>query len=495
MKTPQAFRGKKVRQMAQGRSRVAILLALLVACPVSFLAAPASAGELSCGTLIAKGCEAWVALFSDGEVDRPFVEAAPDGSKVFVVAGNLIPGEYRTIVNAYDPETGALLWNTSYMPRNGPGVTAITVSPDNSRLYVVGTVGQNSLPAAFLLSYDTQDGSLTWEHHWIPGTYPRDIATSPDGSRVFVAGWKYHDYLVSALDARTGQSTWEATYDHQGGRAADVLFPSYDVAYDLETSPDGSVVFVTGLSADVDGQLGYATLAYDAVSGTLRWVARHHAADLLGPTHTGGYDLAVSPDGRRVYVLGSDGALAYDAVTGADVWGHQTLGASCRQFWSQSIEGECDLTISPDGSRLVAGTHNAIAAYAPSDGRLLWRTPLAVGDEDEKTSNYLGNGIELSPDGSRVYAISSGGRDPWVTSSVTSINGNYETYALDATDGRLLWRAVYDRAVEEVGSVALSPEGGRIFVAGASTVRLPTELALVAYDTDLGLENTPTLSI
>ena len=497
MKTPQAFSGPEARQMAQGRPYIAVLLALLAAWPFTLLATPASAGELTCGTLIAEGCEAWTTFFSDGDGGSPLVAATPDGSKVILAAGNRIPGEFRIIVNAYDPQTGVLLWNTSYMPRTSPIVDGLGISLDSKQVYITGTHGPEWPPRAYIFTYDAGNGAALWSYHWEPGTAALAAAGSPDGTRVFVVGWKWDNYLVASFDTTTGQKLWEASYDNHGGQAPDFHSPSFDTAHEVLVSLDGQTVFVTGLSAGADGTFGYATLAYDAATGAQRWVARHEKAmlanpgGLLDPPHTGSYDLALSPDGERVFVMGSDGAFAYDIQTGADLWGHGTMGAACRQFFSQFVDGECDLEVSPDGSRLFAGTHNNIAAYDASNGDLVWRLPMAVADDDAESSGYLGNGIEMSPDGSRIYAVSTGTRDPRVTNFGGSESANYETIGLDATHGTLLWRVVYDRAWDSEPALAMSPDGRRVFVAGESTIRLPTELALLAYDTDLGLENAP----
>jgi hypothetical protein len=83
-------------------------------------------------------------------------------------------------------------------------------------------------------------------------------------------------------------------------------------------APDGSKVFVTGGSRGpyVAGVLpGYATLAYDAATGSRLWLARYttpHGAALA-------FALAVSPEGSKVFVTGIDGGyatVAYDTATG-----------------------------------------------------------------------------------------------------------------------------------------------------------------------------------
>jgi hypothetical protein len=70
------------------------------------------------------------------------------------------------------------------------------------------------------------------------------LGVSPDGSRVFVTGYKYKftgdDYRTVAHDASTGAELWAKRYN---GAADDM-----DQATALGVSPDGSTVFVTGWS-------------------------------------------------------------------------------------------------------------------------------------------------------------------------------------------------------------------------------------------------------
>ena len=125
---------------------------------------------------------------------------------------------------------------------------------------------------------------------------PRAVGVSPDGSKVFVTGQSNtsasSDYATVAYDAATGTQLWAKRYNGPAN--------FFDGANALGVSPDGSTVFVTGQS---DGSVGfeYATIAYDAATGTQQWVSR-----FKGPTGLGNVAnaLGVSPDGSRVFVTG-----------------------------------------------------------------------------------------------------------------------------------------------------------------------------------------------
>src|SRR5438093_1014040 len=85
---------------------------------------------------------------------------------------------------------------------------------------------------------------------------PNSVAASPDGSKVFVTGLsqtngsiRSADYATVAYDTSTGTVLWVRRYN--GGRNHS------DVATAIAASPDGSKVFVTGISGR-----SYATVAY-----------------------------------------------------------------------------------------------------------------------------------------------------------------------------------------------------------------------------------------
>src|SRR5207244_464034 len=130
--------------------------------------------------------------------------------------------------------------------------------------------------------------------------------------------------------ASPGSQLWATRYNGPGN--------TNDNADDLGVSPDGSVVFVTGGSYRSNGVPDYATIAYDASTGSQLWVSRYN-----GPANAGDFagDLRVSPDGSTVYVTGysnrSSGypdyaTVAYDASTGSQLWVTRYNGSKFGDF-------------------------------------------------------------------------------------------------------------------------------------------------------------------
>jgi hypothetical protein len=125
--------------------------------------------------------------------------------------------------------------------------------------------------------------SKVWVSSYDGEAHGPDFATaaevSPDGSRVYVTGGstgsyalgRSFDFATIAYDTGTGEPDWISRYNGPGdpGRGFD------DTATAMAISQDGSRVFVTGNSAGHGTRSDYATIAYDATTGTPTWISRY----------------------------------------------------------------------------------------------------------------------------------------------------------------------------------------------------------------------------
>ena len=176
------------------------------------------------------------------------------------------------------------------------------------------------------------------------------VAVSPGGTRVFVTGTSqgatsHYDSATVAYSAVTGARLWARRYNGPGN--------GDDHAYSVAVSPDGARVFVTGTSEGVGhSAFGYATVAYNAVTGAQLWARRY-----LGPGNgfSTAWSVAVSPGGTRVFVTGSSqgagsgqdyATVAYNAATGAQLWAQRYNGPANGSDYALSV------AVSPGGTRV-----------------------------------------------------------------------------------------------------------------------------------------------
>jgi outer membrane protein assembly factor BamB len=360
---------------------------------------------------------------------------SPDGSRVFVT-GYIVgaPGndDYGTV--AYDASTGTKLWGTRYngLGNGNDSATALGVSPDGSKVFVTGhSIGASGYVDYATLAYDASTGTKLWVTRYKGPSSPftdynvsSALGVRPDGSMVFVTGYSrgasgFLDYATLAYDASTGAKLWVGRYDGSGNED--------DYASALAVSPDGSKVLVTGYSIGHNpGNYDYATLAYDAATGTALWVARYNGPD---SGYNGDYAkaLGVSPDGSKVFVTGysfeasgkDDGTtLAYNASTGVRVWVRRYNGPS------NGNSAALALGVSPDGSKVFvsgftagasASDQYATLAYDASTGARLWGTRY----NGPGNGNDMATALAVSPDGSKVfvtgYSPGASGSDDYAT--------------------------------------------------------------------------------
>ena len=410
----------------------------------------------------------------DHRPPRPLRLPAPLGLAAVVLVCVTFLGS-AVVASAATP--GTKLWAKRYDgPANGSDwAESLAVSPDGTKVFVTGrSAGSTSYDYA-TLAYAASTGAKLWTKRYDGdkrSDYAHSLAVSPDGTKVFVTGESSKDYATLAYRASTGVELWAKRYDGPGNY--------YDDAYSLAVSPDGTKVFVTGTSWGSTSP-DYATLAYDVSTGAKLWTKRYD--DYPGNYYEAAYSLAVSPDGTKVFVTGESGGstgpndyatLAYDASTGAKLWTKRYEGPG------NGDDNAYSLAVSPDGTKVfVTGTSwgstspdYATLAYRASTGAKLWTRRYDGGGE--KRSDYA-ESLAVSPDGTKVFVtgLSWGSTGP-----------DYATLAYDVSTGAKLWAKRYDgpgNGYDAAYSLAVSPDGTKVFVTGESGGSTSTDHATLAY--------------
>jgi len=242
------------------------------------------------------------------------LSVSPDSSAVFVSGYSVSDTNLDIETIAYDAATGEQLWKSRYDgPRHQEDqANAMAVSPDGSRVYLTGfSEGSNRARDIVTLAYRASSGALAWVRRYNGPADSHDngkaIAVSPDGSRLFVTGYRkgHQDRDAETIAySSAGKRLWLRDYN---GPADDL-----DQGTAIGVSPDGKQVLVAGFRTGAFFDHDYVTLAYRASSGDHLWEAFYDQDRATATT------LAVNPDGSAVYVSGVSGpdwaTVAYSMI-------------------------------------------------------------------------------------------------------------------------------------------------------------------------------------
>jgi len=424
---------------------------------------PGTGAAAAAAQVAAAGSRLWIAHYNGPPGTSNVVTSmavSPDGSRVFVTGysakAGQEPREFATV--GYKTATGARLWAQRY---RGAGslmgqARSVAISPDGTTVYVTGTINMQSTDADWAtIAYSAATGTERWRARYDgPGKFSDDeaysVAASPDGKTVFVTGGSGRGYATIAYRAANGTRRWIARYQGSGGHAVAVA-----------VSPGGGRVIITGTNGH-----DYGTVAYRAASGARLW-ARHHP----GPTGSGEYGgataLAFSPGGRTVFVTGDVHSPGTPSGTGYATIAYRAADGTQRWATSDgplaSTGGAAAVAVSPDG-RMVFVTGHDTLAYRAATGAQLWASPSLGGSS--------ASALAVSPDGRKVF----------ITGPVTEPAGGnnmravFTAVAFRAVTGTQLWVNRY-RGPSNLGgtgqTVAVSPDGRRVFVAGYTARLIP----------------------
>jgi DNA-binding beta-propeller fold protein YncE len=339
------------------------------------------------GQISYDGCVASDA--TDGCVDLPFsplfsalgVAVSPDGGSVYVVGGATndvghfvrAPQGQLTFAGCIADDTSQGCTDVPFAPLNLP--TALAVSPDGA-VYVTSagadsvshffTNPQGSLFFRGCLANTTTQGCGAIGGG--PLAFAGDVAASPDGKSVYVTS--YSADAVSRFDRLPGggiayQGCWGNDSTHG---CADLPSAPLDGAWGVAVSPDGNSVYVASRQSDsvahffrgADGALSYDGCVADSATG---------CADLPQAPIEGAAGVAVSPDGKSVYVAAPTGASVghfFRAPQGQITWDgclNDTGSQNCGDLPGTPLSGAWGLAVSPNGGSVYVGADATVAHF------------------------------------------------------------------------------------------------------------------------------------
>lgn len=393
--------------------------------------------------------------------------------------------------NAIDDEVFRLGWEAAY---------DVAVTPDGSTALLTGAVRVDRFALEdelLTVGIDTDTGQVRWRaiHPNLDGggDYPSTVLVSPDSTTAYVSA-TFGIYRsepprmgLVAYDIATGEERWSATFDIGRPNTA-----TYD--FDAALSPDGLYIYVVGVTADTQNRMNsflWKARATDGVepeeeAGSTVWaIERPGPFDGWGPTT----DIDVSPvDGTLVV----GGTTWSEDLARADYW-VRALEPDSSQLWEQRFDGGSwdqliDLAVSPDGQRVaVTGMSDNVPDYTNylNGGQNRdWATVTwdlatgAFGWHSRETGHARGDNrpfdLAFSPDGDRVYVAGA------VTDeTVVTVRYGIKSYPAGTGDSNVtyLYRGEGAGAVHPFNvatDLAVSPNGDRLYVTGYSSTLTPS---------------------
>jgi outer membrane protein assembly factor BamB len=352
---------------------------------------------------------------------------AADNGRVYV-AGRL---QGDLLVRAYDGKTGYLLWQGLFdLAGLDDFAQAITIEKGHVYVGGIGTLrrarpGDPGSTAFLVVAFDADDGRTLWQNSSEPTGEPQINAvtsiTAKKG-RVYAAGHHNDDSLVRAYDGDTGTLLWQ-DQEHAAGFTA--------------IGVEKGRVYASGFRNI--GLVGFFFVrAYDGRTGTLLW---QDSFTLAGVEFSG--SAAISISGGRVYAVGGSTSginpgtgvttdflvRAYDGDTGVLLWQDNFHGAGFRGNAALAVDSGGPAASSRGHERrkavYVAGvttsaphdTQFVVRAYESETGALLWK--------DEISRPGQNAALEVVVENDRVYAA---GR----LINITDTTGNLFIRAYDA---------------------------------------------------------------
>jgi DNA-binding beta-propeller fold protein YncE len=328
------------------------------------------------GCLANSAAEGCFDLPADPITNARKVAVSPDGKSVYVVSDNgAVAHFFRSATGGQITYDGCVSNDGSQgcadIPGPGTplvGANDVAVSPDGKSVYVSSGIS-DSVSHFFRsttggqISYDgcvANDASQGCADIPGPGTPlvgADGVAVSPDNQSVYVSSGISDSVSHFFRSTVGGQISYDGCVANDASQGcADIPAAPLDGPTAVVVSPDNKSVYVTSDLGDsvahffrstTGGQISYdGCLANDASQG---------CADIPAAPLNGAAEVAVSPDGKSVYVAsffsdsvahffrgGPDGQISYDGCVANDA------SQGCADVPAAPLTGAIDIAVSPD---------------------------------------------------------------------------------------------------------------------------------------------------
>ncbi len=419
----------------------------LVLLAVLLVSFPAAASGLAAP---ARGEFSLAGEYQDLKAGGPFdLVLSPDGNNVYAACS----GDNSVAIYTRDTSTGKLslagvVQNSGY---GLGGAYSIAISPDGRSVYVAGYLED----ALAVFDRSATDGALTFREVVRDGVFGVDglagivsVAVSPDGKHVYAAGHTDNAVVTFNRDAVSG-----ALASASVRRQSEPELAGMDGPTVLAISPDGKHVYVAAANGSITSFLR------NTVSGALSFTATYLDSDPGMDGLNRVVEIALSPDGSHLYTAAmlddGVGVFSRDATTGAltfvEIQKNGVGGAT-------GLLGVGTVSLSADGKYVFAASlkEGALVVFGrnAATGRLTF-----LSDVRDETLGFVGLGgvtaVASSPEGTHFYAA--GGP-----------RSNVIVFSMDASGNRPMpievqWSAF---GLEGTGGSAVSPDGKNLYITG-----------------------------
>jgi DNA-binding beta-propeller fold protein YncE len=375
------------------------------------------------------------------------VVVSPDGRNAYAASGlgSIVVFERNQRTGALTP-TGCLADPIASLPCTSvpalAGTLDVAVSPDGTSIYAASSFSD----AVVALSRDPRSGALS-NLGCVSASHPacvaglaldgaRDVAVSPDGRTVYVGSFVDGAVASFERDPTTGRLTQlpglDACVSFDSTLGVCDLAPGLQGVDDLVVGPEGTAVYAVAHGGNA--LVSLVRTPTGALGGALCFQGSLPLAPgcSLAPGLLGPYDLALSPDGRNLYVVGGAGIVLFqrDPSTGALSQLPGLLGCLgptlpiCQPI--AGLGSAYSLVISPDGRSLYVSS-GVLASGVPSSILVILARDPATGrlttepGESGCVSQGLAGCTPARPlDGALDTSLSPDGRHAYVAADFSS---------------------------------------------------------------------------
>jgi Ca2+-binding RTX toxin-like protein len=389
------------------------------------------------------------------------------------------------------------------------GAAAVAVSPNGASIYVASDAANTishlfANPAQGQISWDgcvSADGSggtcVDIPGAGTPLNGAGDVAVSPNGASVYVAAY-YGTVSHLVANPAQGQIAWDGCVSADGSGGACVDIPGagrpLNGAFGVAVSPNGASVYV---ASQLSGAISH--LFADPAQGQIAWDgcvssdgSGGTCVDLpgAGTPLNGASGVAVSPNGASVYVASNSpgtishlfanpaqGQISWDGCVSGD-----GSGGTCADIpgAGSPLVSAVDVAVSPDGASVYAageGSSTISHLFAnPAQGQIAWDGCVSSDGSGGTCVDIPGAGtplnraagVAVSPDGRSVYVVSS--ISGTISHFTVAAGGQIAFQGCLANDASQGCVDLPGAPLGGTRSVAVSPNGGSVYVTSNNTV-------------------------